>query len=92
MCLRLVPGLRKAGLGALDDREQITGPRAEFVLEGFLDCNAAMFNIPSMSNDCKDARKSGDCGACTMSFRGEGVEFAGYPWSSGTTWAQVAIA
>jgi len=87
-CLRLVQGLRKVGLGALADGER---PRTEFFLGRFSDCNVAVFSIPSMSNDDrKDARKSGDRGTCTMSLRGE-VEFAGYLWSSGITWAQVAI-
>lgn len=70
----------------------MTGPRAGLLPEGFLDCNVAMFNIASMSNDCTDARKAGDCDTRTTFFPGEGVEFVGDLWLLGTTWAQVAIA
>lgn len=87
-CLGFVPGPRKVGPGTVTDGGWIIGPMVvalEFSLEGLSDCNVAMFNIPSMSNECRDRRGSGDRGICSMSFESEGVEFTGYLWSSGTT-------
>jgi hypothetical protein len=93
-CLGFVPGPRKVGPGIVTDGGRMIGPRivaSDVFLGGPSDCNVAMFNIPSMSNDCRDSRGSGDCDTCAMPFEGEGVEFTRYLWSSGTAWAQDAM-
>jgi len=84
-CLRFISGRRKVGHNTVTDG----GPRAvasDICLEGLSsDCNVAMFNIASMSNDCRDR------GTCTISSEGEGVEFEGYLWSSRAIWPQDAM-
>ena len=90
-CLGFVSGPRKVGPGTVTGGGRTIGPRIvalKFFLGGLSDCIVAIFNIPSMSNDCRDSRGLGDRGTCVMSSEGEGVEFARYRWFSGITWAQ----